>query len=183
MKLDSKSEYKSLLRCIIRLRAVVLALGETVQPPWWRTDFLNETGLRFLERLYPRSAFQAAVHAAGKAACEIHDQAIGRRGVSHLFRLPESLEAEVRAFASISGDDLEAELYQYLGKMEALVAELEEMGDGQPINSTGPLCVGSETEVYRVESYRKAAMVYAAGFDKNQRAFPYFEVGGGGRVF
>ena len=96
------SEHKSLLERIIRLRVVVLALGESAQPPWWRTGFLNETGLRFLERLYPRSAFRAAVHAAGKAACEIHDQAIGRRGVFHLFRLPEALEAEVRAFASFS---------------------------------------------------------------------------------
>jgi len=104
------SEHKPLLECIIRLRAVVLALGESVQPPWWRTGFLNETGLRFLERLYPRSAFRAAVHAAGKAACEIHDQAIGRRGVFHLFRLPEALEAEVRAFASFSENVMDTEL-------------------------------------------------------------------------
>ena len=53
---------------VFRLRALVLALGESTAPAWWKTEFMNETGLRFLERLYPRTSFQAAVHAAGKAA-------------------------------------------------------------------------------------------------------------------
>jgi len=176
------SEHKHLLECIIRLRAVVLALGESVQPPWWRTGFLNETGLRFFERLYPRSAFQAAVHAAGKAACEIHDQAIGRRGVFHLFRLPESLETEVRAFAVPSGEALEVELRRKLGKVDALIVWLREMGNGLQVDPSGPLRVGSESDVYRIKSFRKTAAVYVAAFSKNGRAFPYFEVNGGGRI-
>ena len=176
------SEHKPLLECIIRLRAVVLALGESVQPPWWRTGFLNETGLRFLERLYPRSAFRAAVHAAGKAACEIHDQAIGRRGVFHLFRLPEALEAEVRAFASFSENVMETELRQNLGKVDALIAELKEIGGGSQFDRSGPLRIGSEADVYRINAFRKTAAVYAAAFSKNGRAFPYFEMNGGGRT-
>jgi len=176
------SEHKPLLGCIIRLRAVILALGESVQPPWWRTGFLNETGLRFLERLYPRSAFQAAMHAAGKAACEIHDQAIGRRGVFHLFRLPEALEAEVRAFVSLSGDALGAEVRQDLGKVDALITGLKEMGHGFHVDPSGPLRIASDSDVYRIESFRKTAAVYVAAFIKNGRAFPYFEVSGGGRI-
>ena len=80
---------------VFRLRALVLALGESTAPAWWKTELMNETGLRFLERLYPRTSFQAAVHAAGKAASDAHDRAVGRVGVYHLFRLPESLETEI----------------------------------------------------------------------------------------
>ena len=176
------SEHKPLLECIIRLRAVVLALGESVQPSWWRTGFLNETGLRFLERLYPRSAFHAAVHAAGRAACEIHDQAIGRPGVFHLFRLPEALEAELRAFAFLSGNAMEGELRQDLGEVDTLIARLKEMGDDSQLDPSGPLRVGSEADVYRLNAFRKTAAVYAAAFSKNGRAFPYFEMNGGGRT-
>jgi len=81
MASPKRSQHNRVVEGVFRLRAVVLALGESAQPPWWRTAFLNETGLRFLERLYPRTAFHAAVHAAGHAACDVHDQAIGRRGV------------------------------------------------------------------------------------------------------
>jgi len=174
------SEHKELLQLILRSRIVVLSLGESVQPPWWRTDFLNEIGLRFLERLYPRTAFHAAVHAAGKAACEIHDQAIGRRGAFHLFRLPEALEAEVHAFASLSRNVIETELRQNLGNFDVLIAGLKEMGDGSQPAHSGPLRIGSDTDVYRINAFRKTAAVYAAAFIKNRRAFPYFEMKGSG---
>jgi hypothetical protein len=82
----------------LRLRALVLLLGETAVPVWWKTEFMNETGFRFLERLYPRTYYRAAVHAAGKAACEALDKAVGRAGLYHLFRLPESLETELHTF-------------------------------------------------------------------------------------
>ncbi len=32
---------------ILHLRVIVTALGEVSQPPWWRTQYLSETGLRF----------------------------------------------------------------------------------------------------------------------------------------
>ncbi|MCX7634437.1 MAG: BrxE family protein, partial [Syntrophales bacterium] len=68
MTTDNETQKPTLPLLILRLRAVVLALGESASPAWWKTEFMNETGLRFLERLYPRTTFQAAVHAAGKAA-------------------------------------------------------------------------------------------------------------------
>jgi hypothetical protein len=71
MNIDGKDIPLGLLA--LRLRALVLALGESTTPAWWKTEFMNETGLRFLERLYPRTSFQAAVHAAGKAASDAHD--------------------------------------------------------------------------------------------------------------
>jgi hypothetical protein len=95
MKAEYEKEALSLPLLALRLRALVLALGESATPAWWKTEFMNETGLRFLERLYPRTSFRAAVHAAGKAACDVHDKAVGRVGVYHLFRLPEALETEM----------------------------------------------------------------------------------------
>src|SRR3989304_8423551 len=74
------------------LRVLVGALGELADPPWWRTRYLSETGLRFLERIYPHPAFAAAVGATTIAARAVHDESIGRGSVSHLFRLPQSFE-------------------------------------------------------------------------------------------
>ncbi len=111
---------------LVRLRALVLALGETNKPAWWRTEFMNETGLRFLERLYPRSVLQAALHAAGKSSCEIHDQAIGRSGVYHLYRLPGNLESAIRD--CLVADGFLGELRPFSGDSEKLVHALTEMG-------------------------------------------------------
>lgn len=66
MKTEQERQTLPLSVRALRLRALVLALGECSRPPWWKTEFMNETGLRFLERLYPRTSFQAAIHAAGK---------------------------------------------------------------------------------------------------------------------
>jgi hypothetical protein len=65
----------SLPLLILRLRAIVLALGESAASPWWKTEFMDENWLRFLERLYPRTFYLAAIHAAGKAAIDAHDRA------------------------------------------------------------------------------------------------------------
>ncbi|MDH7504026.1 MAG: BrxE family protein [Verrucomicrobiota bacterium] len=67
---------------ILRLRAVVLALGESASPSWWKTEFMNETGLRFLERLYAWTTVNAAVHAAGTAACDAHDRTAHQHDVT-----------------------------------------------------------------------------------------------------
>ena len=47
------------------VRVLVGALGELGKSPWWRTRYLSDTGLRFLERIYPRTAFAAGVRASG----------------------------------------------------------------------------------------------------------------------
>ena len=77
---------------------------------------------------------------------------------------------------------MEGELRQDLGEVDTLIARLKEMGDDSQLDPSGPLRVGSEADVYRLNAFRKTAAVYAAAFSKNGRAFPYFEMNGGGRT-
>ena len=80
---------------IVRLRILVLALGEAHMSGWWKTQFLSTTGLSYLNRLYPRSSFAAAVRSASRAAKAVHDSSIGVGNVFHLFRLPQQHERRV----------------------------------------------------------------------------------------
>lgn len=159
-----------------RLRALVLALGETAVPPWWKTEFMNETGLRFLERLYPRTPFRAAVHAAGRAACESHDQAVGRVGVYHLFRLPESLEAEIHSSRRSEDGDFMAQFRLCLNQREELMAMLSTLRS-EPFAkgvAAGPQRIGAESDALRTDALGTAASVYHDAFKRGTPAFPYF---------
>lgn len=160
----------------LRLRALVLALGETVVPAWWKTEFMNETGLRFLERLYPRTPIRAAIHAAGRAACAAHDKAVGRVGVYHLFRLPESLESEIHA--SPSPDDVEfiSQLRSCLGRREDLLEMLSALCIGPPAKGpvAGPNRIGFESDAVKTDALGMAASVYHGAFKQGKPTFPYF---------
>ena len=159
-----------------RLRALVLALGESALPAWWKTDFMNETGLRFLERLYPRSSFRAVVHAAGKAACEIHDRAVGRVGVYHLFRLPESLEVDVYESRPSTDEDFIGSLRSCLGQQDKLLEMLTPLCDGEELknDAAGPRRIGTDSDATTVEALGRAAAVYHRAFKLGKPTFPYF---------
>lgn len=158
-----------------KLRAVVLALGESVSPAWWKTEFMNETGLRFLERLYPRTTFSAAVHAAGKAAGETHDRAVGRVGVYHLFRLPESLENELHRMPPDPADDFFPIIRKALGRPEELMKFLASLcGDERADAAPGAKMIGTDRDLMTAAGLRKAAVVYHAAFTRNKPGFPYF---------
>ena len=160
---------------LLRLRAVVLALGESVTPAWWRTEFMNETGLRFLERLFPRTTFHAAVHAAGKAASEAHDRAVGRVGVYHLFRLPEPLEIELRRMPTDPADDYFYTLRNALGRPEELIKLLALICDGEEADcAPGAQNIGTDKDLMDMAGLRRAAAVYHAAFGINRPGFPYF---------
>lgn len=161
---------------IILLRALVLALGETAVPAWWKTEFMNETGLRFLERLYPRTPVRAAVHAAGRAACEAHDKAVGRVGVYHLFRLPESLEMEIHASPSTDDAEFTSRFRSCLGRREELLEMLSTLCSGPPAKGIagGPKRIGSESDAAMIDALGMAAAVYYDAFKRGKPAFPYF---------
>src|SRR5260370_1713187 len=76
------------IRNILQLRRIVAALGERTTPPWWRTQFLSEFGVRALTRVFPRTSASAALNSVLIAAREDHDKRIGIGGRHHLFRLP-----------------------------------------------------------------------------------------------
>ena len=86
------------------LRALVAALGERTTPPWWRTQFLTDVGLRALARVFPRTAPSAAVSSTTIAAQADHDKRIGVGRRFHLFRLPQDLERFLSA--ALSEDQL-----------------------------------------------------------------------------
>jgi hypothetical protein len=171
-RLDKQEQFNIL---VFRLKAVVLALGESTTPPWWQTKFMNETGLKYLERLYPRSFFHAAVYAAGRAASEAHERAVGRVGVYHLFRLPESLEAELVRLPLHTYQDFLSELRGALGQSERLMEMLASLcGDEKVGSSLGARRVGSDKDLLTRAGLRKAAAIYHAAFRMNQPGFPYF---------
>jgi len=161
---------------ILRIRLSVLTLGEIAKPPWWGSKFLTDVGFRFLERLYPRSAFSAAVYSAGKAACEVHDQAIGRQGVYHLFRMPVNLEQEIRAllYANDGTIDSYLTIVKEAEESRSLLAEIASLSaDDERI---GPARIGTTEDILRPDLYQLMAAVYLKAFDRNGRAFPYFEI-------
>lgn len=162
----------------IQLRALVLALGETAVPAWWKTEFMNETGLRFLERLCPRTPVRAAVHAAGRAACEAHDKAVGRVGVYHLFRLPESLETEIHSSPSSEDAGFINRFRPCLGRREDLLEMLSTLCSGPLVKgvAAGPKRIAAELDAVRTHALGMAASVYHEAFKRGEPAFPYFAV-------
>lgn len=158
------------------LRALVAALGECARPPWWKTEFMTETGFRFLERLYPRSYFRAAVHAAGQAACQIHDNAVGRLGVYHLFRLPESLEVEMYRVPSSADEEFVNEFRMSLGDATRLLNMLGTLCGPAPGTEIGfgARRLGTASDLGNSSALTKVAMFYFNAFGHGQSGFPYF---------
>ena len=159
-----------------RLRALVLALGESASPPWWQTRFMNETGLRFLERLYPRSCFRAAVHAAGRAACDGHDRAVGRVGVYHLFRLPETLEAELNRLPPDADAAFIAAFRTALGQPDRLLALLAPLCREPESREAAPGArrIGTDRDLMTAAAFGNTAACYRQAFAQGRPGFPYF---------
>lgn len=161
---------------VVRIRTLVLALGESADPPWWNTEFMNETGLRFLERLYPRTFFRAAVHSAGKAACEVHDQAVGRVGVYHLFRLPEVLEADIHTIPQAQDDSFFRQFRVVLDQKDHLMEMLNNLSGAENKKkfTPGPQRIGMDTDLMTRKAFYETASVYMDAFGKGKQSFPYF---------
>jgi len=161
---------------LARLRILVSVLGEAAHAKWWRTEFLTAAGLRFLDRLYPRTSCAAAVRATGVAARELHDSSIGRGGVYHLFRLPEPLEGQLDALAARGFfDQVLRELSSSLEASDSLVAQIEGLADDLPETEPGPQRIGSVRELRRGALLGKWAGAYLHAFRKEHRVFPYVE--------
>ncbi len=163
---------------ILNLRAVVAAFGEISSPVWWNTSFMNAPGFRYLERLYPRSFFNAALHAAGRAACDVHDRGVGRIGAYHLFRLSEGLEEDVRVAAGAAQQAFIEEFRSSLGNVPALMDRLKILCDGRTLEGVlpGPRRIGDQKDLRREDAFREAAVVYFHAFKTGKPAFPYFAV-------
>ncbi|MCH7912320.1 MAG: BrxE family protein [Deltaproteobacteria bacterium] len=162
---------------LLHLRVLVLTLGEAPHAKWWRTQFLTETGLRFLERLYPRTYGASAVQAAGAAARILHDSSIGRGGVYHLFRLPDSLEQRIHSLMlGGNAETIVTELKPVLGDRVALQERLSAFATDTVEAQNGPQRLGNSLDLERPKIVEKIAAVYTQAFQKNERVFPYFDV-------
>ena len=159
----------------LQLRILVLALGEVATPPWWRTNLLSATGRRFCERLFPRSALAAALHASGKAACVVHDEAIGTRGVFHLFRLPEHIERDIREQLMDTGSSAHC-IKGDLDDGDEMLKRLQEIGQGAKDAHVGPRKVAVADELDDPKTYARMAALYLSAFRNSERTFPYAEV-------
>lgn len=175
MTADRQSQTLQLPLIALRLRALVLALGESTKPPWWKTEFMNETGLRYLERLYPRTALRAAIYAAGRAASDVHDRAVGRVGVYHLFRLPESLETDLNRSRENSQETFNSAFRAALGQADKLLELLTPLrGHSKADIATGARRLGTGKDMLTAAGFESMTAVYHAAFTQGKPCFPYF---------
>jgi hypothetical protein len=158
----------------LRARVLVLALGE--KSDWWRTQYLTGHGLRMLERVYPRTAFGAAVQAATAAACEQHEAGVGRGRSYHLFRLPPAYEQGIRSL--LTGThvaDLAEQIRPALGDPTALLTHLQALAAPAPDARVGPWRVGTEADLSQPDTFRRIAGAYLHAFQHGEKILPYLE--------
>lgn len=161
---------------LIKLRAIVLALGERADPPWWKTKIMRGIGFRFLERIYPRSYFWAAINTAGKAACDVHDLSVGRVGVYHLFRFPAGLEIDVHNCFYDLNKKITDEIIGLCDNEDWLIGKLKDLCNGQTTKNfiPGAIKIGNEHDCYKTEILKITASLYLSAFESGKQIFPYF---------
>lgn len=156
---------------LLRLRLLVAALGERLPKPWWRSQFLSPTGLRYMERIFPRRYVAAALESTAVAAGRDHDANVGARSY-HLFRLPPHLEdrlAEAVAEGALDSDKLPEAVPELLAQVAKLGSEAE-LPTG-----TGPKSLGSVDGILKPSVLAKMAGLYARAAQDESRIYPYLE--------
>lgn len=155
---------------LLELRVAVAFLGEQGQNGWWKTQFLQPTGQRFLEFVYPGTAFAAAVTASTEAAKRFHDERIGKGSVFHLFRLPTTLELRLHQHLLKDSDDL-AKIVTAAGAARTL---LERRANGKQQSAVGPLRVGEAGVIAKESTIATLANLYLQSIGSATVALPYF---------
>ena len=154
------------------LRAIVGALGETREPPWWRSSFFSPNSEAFLAPLFPRTQTLARVCAVTEAAGSIHDEHVGIGEVHHLFRLSESHEQRL---ASVLHDpDLTQHIADATVDTTAPMRALQTLAPKPMDVKAGPLMLGSARLLDEPESVSLMASCYLGGFEHNVCVYPYF---------
>lgn len=170
MSFDS-GKLTKLIDQIALLRLVVGYLGQRKQSGWWDCDFLDATGIRFLEATFPRTAWAAALRSTTEAACAVHDQALGRVGNAHLFRLPPTLEDQLE-HALERMDWTEA--YKQIESRGTAMDVLKRIADALIKAPTGPVQVGVVYRILTSTAVHELAAHYYSAFQDGFRCFPYF---------
>lgn len=148
------------------LRYLIGLLGSAGSSGWWSCSFLQDTGLRFLGNVFPRTAHEAALSSTIEAAQKVHDEALGKLGCYHLFRLP--LELEDRLASSRVEESI------FVDSPDNAMEVLRGMSDNSVRAPEGPVQIGVEKRILTSDSVQELAAHYRAAFDDGIRCFPYF---------
>ena len=156
---------------LIRLRLAVAILGQRDHAGWWDCKFLDAAGLESLDYNFPKAPLAAAFTATCLAAKHLHDDRIGRTGVTHLFRLDPDLEMLVQRAAGQNAEKILSELSLDRNTSMAELARLA----GEEIDSpAGPIQVGTLDHASTARGVAELARHYHAGFRLGLRVYPYF---------
>jgi hypothetical protein len=149
-------------------------LGERILPPWWRTQFLTDFGLRALARVFPRCAASAAVSSVSIAARIEHDKRIGLSGKYHLFRLPRELEHGIMLLMADEEFSIQTSTLELEGPND-LIRRLATIARGRMETAAdGPVRIGVIASITQPAGLETLAVHYQQSFEANRRAFPYF---------
>lgn len=168
----------SSMATVLKLRLLVGFLGEKKQFNWWDTTFLDATGRRFLETVFPRTAFEAGLRCATEAARLVHDAQIGRVGAYHLFRFPVEIEDAIEGQIA---QQLDPAWLAFVADRDAADHELQAMSASPVTAPEGPVQVGTEKKVLSPDSLSDMAAHYRAAFAQGIRCYPYFGAAANGR--
>ena len=157
---------------IIKLRIIILSLGEMQPEGWWISQFLSKVGISFLDRVYPKTNFAAAIQSATHLAKAVHDQAIGKGDVYHLFRLAPRLEREISKELLENSPQIENQYIDILHDRDALLTTLQQIaGDEQVGDRVGPI----QISVSANQLSSNMAALYHYAFQQEKQIYPYFE--------
>jgi hypothetical protein len=163
------------LNAFVQLRVAVAFLGEKHAAGWWESEFLCETGIRYLAFAFPRTPILSAVQGATEAARRVHDERIGKRGAIHLFRLP--YEAELMVFERLRENEKMAVAPVATvpeGRDDAL-ARLHDLAPAIENGQEGAVFIGTGNPISDMTVVRRMAALYLGAFESNRRVFPFFE--------
>lgn len=159
---------------VVRARLLVASLGEDAAAPWWRTEALTPTGLRLLERLFPRTAIDAALETASRAATIEHDSHIGRLRAYHLFRLPIADEMVVRDHLRLPETDALLRQLTGLQVRQDRLDALHGLAGSETLTAVqGPVHCGATNGVRRGKALQRMCAAYAGAFGAGKVVYPY----------
>lgn len=156
---------------LILLRFSVAVLGQRDHSGWWNCQFLNTAGLESLDYNFPKAPLAAGFTATCLAAKGLHDERIGRTGVTHLFRLEPELEMLVQRAASQDAGKILRELPI---DQESRMADLARLAGEEIDSPEGPVQVGLLHDTATPRGIAEMARHYHAGFRLGLRIYPYF---------
>lgn len=156
---------------LVMLRLSVAVLGQRDQAGWWDCQFLNAAGLESLDYNFPKAPLAAGFTATCLAAKGLHDERIGRTGVTHLFRLEPDLEMLIQRTAT---KDVGQMLRRVPLNRDSSMAELARLAGEEIDSPEGPVQVGTLDHASTERGVAELARHYHAGFRLGLRIYPYF---------